>query len=144
MDEQIRPVHECERCGCDVLTKHTDPSDGDEYLVCARCHFVQGEELTVDDRLIGQMYAVHDQTGQPRPEDIAAFEHGLQEPPDTYEPEELSAMELEEMFERADRICEAMDFPIDVIEEAGSVGNEGDCIDGQSPIDVGDGGSGTL
>jgi hypothetical protein len=144
MEDQIRPAHECDRCGCDVLTKHTDPSGGDEFLVCARCQFVQGEELSVHDWLIRQMYAVHDQIGQPRPEDISAFEQGLQEPPETYELEEPSAMELEEMFERADRICEAMRYPIDVSEAAELAGGEGDGIDGQMPIDGGDADTGTL
>ena len=139
MDDQIKPAHECERCGCDVLTKHTDPSDGDGFLVCARCLFVQGEQLDTLDRMIGHLWAVHEQTGNPRPEDIHAFSQAGMEPPETYEPTEPSPMEMDDFVEQANRIWEAMDYPMDPTEGGELVGDEGDCIDGQMSADGADG-----
>ncbi len=109
MDEHLHPAHECERCGCDSVSEFRDPDDGTEFEVCNRCQFVLGSEPERMDEIIGGLWASHDIRGTPYPEDIHAVMQDQQAAAETYELHGLTSIELDEMYDRSVRICEAFD-----------------------------------
>ncbi len=105
---EMHPAHECERCGCDSVSHHTDQDDGSIFSVCARCNFLLGSELTPLDESVRTLWASHDDRGTPRPEDIHRFEQMQHDPPETYEIHEPSSEEVQEFCECYIRVQDAL------------------------------------
>lgn len=108
MEWDIHPAHECERCGCDGTTLHTDAEDDSEYRLCHRCLFVVDEPMTDLDRLDRELWGACDSTGTPTASDVFAF---IQErvPPETYEIQEPDDLQTQADLDRSARIRNALD-----------------------------------
>jgi len=108
MNEDVRPAHRCERCGCESTSHLTNPDEGDDFHVCARCNYLLGSELTPLDESVRTLWASHDHGGSPRAEDIHRFEQMQHDPPETYEIREPTSEEVQEFCECYMRVQDAL------------------------------------
>lgn len=107
MHDPIRPAHSCDRCRGGMIQHVRRPEPEDPIDLCTRCHHVQGNPLSPLDHMVSALWSLHDRTGSPRPEDIHSVARTGHAPPETYEIQEMSPMELNSRIDRCHRLHES-------------------------------------